>query len=69
LVKVHKYNKLATKIQLVKIKSFDMFFTPARFQQLTSSLLSSVGTKGTNAPNVMAVLAEQNSKKGDHEKA
>ncbi len=46
-----------------------MFFTQTKFQQLTSSALSTVGLKGTHAPNVMSVLAEQNSKKGDHDKA
>ena len=69
LVKVHKYNKLSLKIQLIKIKYFDFFFNQVKFQQLTSGILSIVGTKGLNAPNVMTVLAEQNSKKGDHDKA
>jgi len=69
LIKKHKYTKLTNKIHLIKIKNFDMFFNQTKFQQLTSTLLSCVGTKGINTPNVMTVLAEQNSKKGDHDKA
>jgi hypothetical protein len=46
-----------------------MFFTEQRFQQLTAGILSTVGTKGLYAPNVMSVLAELNSRKGDHDKA
>lgn len=61
--------KLIRKIQLIKIKTFDMFFTEQRFQQLTAGILSTVGTKGLYAPNVMSVLAELNSRKGDHDKA
>lgn len=69
LIKKHHYQKLTTKLQLAKIKNFDMFFTQHKFQQLTSQVLSSVGTKGINAPNVMSVLADQNSRRGDHDKA
>jgi tetratricopeptide (TPR) repeat protein len=69
LVKRHRYSKMTTKINLIKIKSFDVFYNQGKFHQLTSSVLSTVGLKGTNAPNVMSVLADQNSKKGDHEKA
>ena len=64
-----KCPRLVRKIQLMKIKTFEMFFTEQRFQQLTAGILSTVGTKGLHAPNVMSVLAEQNSKKGDHDKA
>lgn len=32
LVKVHKYNKLSLKIQLIKIKYFDIFFNQVKFQ-------------------------------------
>lgn len=61
--------RLVRKIQLMKMKTFEMFFTEQRFQQLTAGILSTVGTKGYHAPNVMSVLAEQNSRKGDHDKA
>jgi hypothetical protein len=69
LVAVHQWEKLNIKLQLIKIKHFDMFFTQPKFQQLTSTLLISNGVKGYYSPNVMTVLAEQNSKKGDHDKA
>lgn len=58
LVKKHNYGKMTLKINLIKIKCFDMFYPQTKFQQLTSSVLSTVGLKGTNAPNVMTVLAD-----------
>ncbi len=54
---------------MIKISFFDPFYTQVKFQQLTSSLLSLVGVKGPKTPSVMRILSEQNSKKGQHEKA
>lgn len=69
LIKKFGYKKLNIKIQMIKITCFDPFFTQIKFQQLTSSLLSLVGVKGPKTSTVMRILSEQNSKKGQHEKA
>jgi hypothetical protein len=69
LVKQFKYQKLVPKIALTKVKSYDPFFNQAKIQQLTSQILSVAGVKGPYSATVMAVLAENNSKKGDHSKA
>jgi len=58
LVKKHHYSKLTNKLMIIKVKNFDMFYSQAKFQLLTSAALSSVGTKSHNAPNIMTVLAE-----------
>jgi hypothetical protein len=69
LIKKHNYNKLNIKILLIKIKTFDCFYTTDAYQALMSQALRDVGTKGYLAPNVMAIMAEFNSKRGDHDKA
>ena len=69
LIKQFKYRKLEIKIQLIKIRYFDPFFQQQKFQQITSQLMSAIGLKGPFTSTVMTVLADQNSKKGQHEKA
>lgn len=69
LVKRFKYEKLTPKVLISKIKNFDQFFTPAKYQQLTSQALQVVGMKNINTATVMTILAEQCSKKGQQDKA
>lgn len=46
-----------------------MFFKPEAYQQLLSQALRDAGTKTLKTPKVLALMADFNSKKGDHEKA
>jgi hypothetical protein len=69
LVKKHNYNKLNNKFLTNKIKYYDMFFQPDKFQNLMSQALRDIGMKTYKTSTVMAVMAEYNSKRGDHEKA
>ena len=63
------YQKLTQKIQLHKIKHFDQFFTQNKFTQLTSRVMSTVGVKSIHTSDVMTILADQSSKKGQQDKA
>lgn len=58
LVQKFSYSKLSSKILLIKIKTFEFFYTVSKFQQLTAAALRNVGTKSMQAPNIMSVLAE-----------
>ena len=69
LIKKFKYRKLEIKIKLIKIRYFDPFYPSEAFTTLTTTLMSAVGLKGPSTSTVMTVLAEQKSKKGQHEAA
>ena len=69
LVKKFNYNKLTQKIQLHMIKHYDSFFTQSKFTQLTTRLMSTVGVKSIHTADVMTILADQSSKKGQQDKA
>ena len=69
LVKNFKYNKFTLKILMMKIKNHQQFIDPKTFDELQSQALRDAGVKSFLAPNIMALKAENLSKKGDHVKA
>ena len=69
LVKEHKYSKMSIKLLMRKIKEYYAMYGMEAYQSLMSQALRDVGTKSYHTPNVMTIMAEYNSKKGDHEKA
>jgi hypothetical protein len=68
LVQKHNYKKLSYKILAAKIKKYASFYKPDVYQNLLSQALREAGTKGYKSPNVMTLMADFNSKKGDHDK-
>ena len=53
---------------MVKIKKFPSFFKADAYQNLLSQALRDAGTKSYKSPNIMTLMADFNSKKGDHDK-
>jgi len=66
---VYKYNKLNLDILLTKVKHFGTFFKQDVYSNMLSQALRDAGTRSYQSPNVLTLMAEFNSKKGDHEKA
>eukprot|EP00347_Sterkiella_histriomuscorum_P010167 403377348 len=66
---IYKYNKLNLKILLCKVKHFGVLYKQEVYQSLLSQALRDAGTKSYESPNVLTLMADFNSKKGEHEKA
>lgn len=69
LNKIYNYNKLNLKLLLRKLKHYNMMLKPEDNQVLLSKALREAGTKSYFSPNVLTLMADFNSRKGDHEKA
>eukprot|EP00347_Sterkiella_histriomuscorum_P014405 403360989 len=66
---IYKYNRLNLKILLCKVKHFGVLYKQEVYQSLLSQALRDAGTKSYQSPNVLTLMADFNSKKGEHEKA
>lgn len=62
------YDKLNFKILYIKIKIYGAFYKPQQYQNMLSQALREAGTKGYKSSNIMTLMADFNSKKGEHDK-
>ncbi|CDW73541.1 tpr repeat-containing protein [Stylonychia lemnae] len=68
LNKENNYKKLNLKILLTQCKHFSHLYKQNDYQNLLSQAMRDAGTKSMNSPNVLFLMADFNSKKGDQEK-